>query len=210
MTPSHLPTADEIQKWRLFTEADPIRILVSGCLAGIKCGYDGTSYGEYPLIIKLMTLPNVYSVTFCPEEFSFGTPRDLPDIHGGTGEDVIEGRAKVITDKGADWTEGMLAGARQMLDIALREKVDLAILTDMSAACGTQVISRGNRLVTDRAYLQGHGVCAALLIQNGFKAVSQRDYKTLNLLFRKLGSITHDEETGLDHHETHWYQSYFR
>ncbi len=46
---------------------------------------------------------NVKAVTFCPEDYSFGTPRSLPDIHGGNGFDVLDGKARVLTDKGEDW-----------------------------------------------------------------------------------------------------------
>src|SRR4051794_9511626 len=102
MTPSHLPTATDIEGWSKRTLENPLRILVSGCLSGIRCGYDGSSYGDHSHVIKLMSLPNIKATTFCPEDFSFGTPRSLPDIHGGMGFDVLDGKAKVITDKGED------------------------------------------------------------------------------------------------------------
>jgi uncharacterized protein YbbK (DUF523 family) len=210
MTPFHLPTAHDFSRWSERTPKNPLRILVSGCLSGLKCGYDATSYGEYPHIIKLMSLPNVKATTFCPEEFSFGTPRDLPDIHGGMGFDVLDGKAKVITDKGEDWTQGMIAGAERMLQVARENEIDLAVLTDMSAACGTQVISNGNRLLPSRAYQIGYGVCAALLVRNGFKAVSQRDFKTLHSLFRALDPNTTSALDPKDHHETDWYRDYFK
>ena len=108
-----------------------------------------------------MALPSVKPVTFCPEDFAFGTPRDLPDIHGGDGFAVLEGRARVLTQKGEDCTAGMLGAAHEMLRIALEHRIDLAVLMDMSAACGSQVISDGCRLVAARKYQQGPGVAAA-------------------------------------------------
>ncbi|HMT28009.1 MAG TPA: hypothetical protein PKD91_01890 [Bacteroidia bacterium] len=33
---------------RIPTKDNPLRILMSACLTGITCGYDGTAYGDYP------------------------------------------------------------------------------------------------------------------------------------------------------------------
>jgi uncharacterized protein YbbK (DUF523 family) len=76
--PAHLPTAEQIASWPAFTSEQPLRILASGCLAGEHCGYDGTSYGEHAMVAKLFGLRNVQVFNFCPEDFSFGTPRPCP------------------------------------------------------------------------------------------------------------------------------------
>src|SRR5690606_6320297 len=78
-----------IKQIRKPTKDNPLRILMSSCLTGLKCGYDGSSYGEYPSALKLMQYDTVKIVRFCPEEFSFGTPREMCDIHGGNGLDVL-------------------------------------------------------------------------------------------------------------------------
>lgn len=205
----HLPTQNEIENLPNFTPDKPLRILVSACLGGALCGVDGTSNGDAYWIKALMALPNVKTFTFCPEEFSFGTPRNLPDIHGGNGFDVLKGKARVLTDKNEDWTEGMIAGAQAMLKLASENNIDLAILMDMSAACGSQVISDGCRLKPDRKYQKGPGVAAALLLNNGFRVISQRDYKTLEYLHKKLDSTHQIDQSAIDHHETPWYRSYF-
>jgi uncharacterized protein YbbK (DUF523 family) len=157
-----------------------------------------------------MKLPNVQIVKFCPEHFAFGTPRNMPDIYGGNGFDVLDGHAKVLSGKGDDWTSSMVDAATEMLKLAKREKIDLAVLMDMSAACGTQVISDGNRLVPERKYQKGPGVCAALLIREKFKVVSQRDHKTLGLIIKKLNTAFSADPAAIDHHETDWYRSYFK
>ncbi|MDQ2729507.1 MAG: hypothetical protein M3Y91_16970 [Actinomycetota bacterium] len=65
---------------------DPLRVLISACLLGVRCGVDGTSYGApFAHIERLLGLPNVRTVAFCPEDLAFGTPRETPDIHDGTG-----------------------------------------------------------------------------------------------------------------------------
>jgi uncharacterized protein YbbK (DUF523 family) len=73
------------------------------CLRGVPCGVDGTSYGaSFTHTERLFRLPNIRVVTFCPEDLAFGTPRATPDIHGGDGFDVLDGRARVISDSGED------------------------------------------------------------------------------------------------------------
>jgi uncharacterized protein YbbK (DUF523 family) len=182
---------------------------VSGCLAGRPCGVDGTSNGEYPLASRLLELPNVRAVPFCPEEEAFGTPRATPNIHGGDGFDVLDGRARVISDAGDDWTGALLRSVLKMKHIADEAHVDLALLMDVSAACGSTVIYDGPRRL--KVYRQGPGVAAAVLIRAGIPVVSQRDEGTLGLLFTKLGVGTDVPFTDrADHHERRWYRDYFK
>lgn len=204
-----LPAISAIESFPPFTPEVPIRILVSACLAGDLCGVDGSSYGDAAWIKKLIRLPNVRAVKFCPEDFSFGTPRGTPDIHGGNGFDVLDGKAKVLNEKGEDWTAGMIAAAKEMAKLAKDNGVHLAILMDMSAACGSQVISDGCRLVADRKYQRGPGVCAALLIREGIPVVSQRDFRTLEILHHHLDRSHSVNTASVDHHETPWYREYF-
>lgn len=191
------------------TAADPLRILMSACLAGVRCGYDGTANGEYPGALKLLTYEVVKIVRFCPEEFSFGSPREMCDIHGGTGLDVLEGRARLLSESGKDWTPGILRAADKMLEIARAERIELAVMMDISAACGSQVIYDGNRFAPNPVYQAGAGVCAAQLMRHGFKVISQRDFASLEILYAKLdpGHIVNPEAK--DHHEIEWYKTYF-
>jgi uncharacterized protein YbbK (DUF523 family) len=206
--PSHLPSELEIAGWPTFTEERPLPLLVSGCLTGQRCGVDGSSYGApYLHTSRLLQLPNVHVVAFCPENFAFGTPRATPDIHGGTGFDVLDGTARVISDTGQDWTVQMLAAADAMLRVAQENNVRLALLMDISAACGSQVIYDGPRLAG--RHQAGQGVCAALLIRNGIKVLSQRDHRTLDAVLSKLDSDYQGHPTARDHHETLWYLETF-
>ncbi len=183
---------------------------MSACLAGITCGYDGTANGEYPSALKLLNYANVRVVRFCPEEFSFGVPREMCDIHGGTGMDVLNGTAKVLTESGKDWTEGMVRASEKMLEIAKKEQIELAVMMDISAACGSQVIYDGNRFGANKAYKIGAGVCAAQLLQNGFAVISQRDFASLEMLYAKIDPQHTVNSSLKDHHETDWYKTYFR
>jgi len=191
------------------TEEDPLRVLVSACLMGTLCGADGTSYGDYPQIRGIAKLPNVHITSFCPEHFAFGTPRQIPDIENGNGIDVINGNARVVDETGNDITKGMLDGAHKMLEIAKANAIELAILMDVSAACGSQVIYKGHRRSSSPSYQIGKGVCAALLAENGFKIVSQRDFKSLDILLSKVNANHVPDKTAIDHDETTWYKEYF-
>ncbi len=192
------------------TPDEPLRILMSACLTGITCGYDGTANGVYPTALQLLGYPSARIVRFCPEEYSFGTPREMCDIHGGTGMDVLEGKARVLTDTGIDWTQGMITASEKMLEIARRENIELAVLMDISAACGSQVIYDGNRFAADKVYQIGAGVCAAQLMRHGFKVISQRDYASLEILYQKLDPNYQINAELKDHHEIDWYKQYFK
>jgi uncharacterized protein YbbK (DUF523 family) len=191
------------------TKQEPLRILMSACLTGITCGYDGTANGEYPSALKLLTFDTVKIITFCPEEYSFGAPREMCDIHGGTGADVLDGKARVLTETGLDWSEGMIRASEKMLEIAKREHIDLAVMMDISAACGSQVIYDGNRFGEDKVYQIGTGVSAAQLLRNGFKVISQRDFASLELLYSKIDPSHTINKDAKDHHEIEWYKNYF-
>ncbi len=191
------------------TKENPLRVLMSACLTGITCGYDGTANGKYPSALKLLRYHTVRIVKFCPEDFSFGSPREMCDFYGGTGIDVLEGRARVLTESGVDWSEGMIKAAEKMLEIAKSESIEIAVMMDISAACGSQVIYNGNRFSENKVYQIGAGVSAALLMKNGFKVISQRDFASLELLYSKIDPNHGVDSSKIDHHETEWYKEYF-
>lgn len=199
-----------LKQLRIPTKEHPLRLLMSACLSGVACGWDGTANGEYPTALKILKYDTVKVVKFCPEEFSFGSPREMCDIHGGTGFDVLDGKAKLLTESGQDWTEGIIKASQKMLDIAKEEKIELAVLMDISAACGSQVIYNGNRFSDIKTYQIGTGVAVAQLIRNGFKVISQRDYASLEILYSKIDPTHQIDTTKLDHHEIQWYKEYFK
>jgi len=89
-----------------------------------------------------------------------------------TGFDVVAGRAKIFDEHGEDLTVRMLDGARAMLEFAERSRVELAIVTDMSAAWRQPGDFR--RLPAGRAAAlqKGVGVATALLLEAGIRVVS--------------------------------------
>lgn len=203
---------DPVGRFRKGIPSDPLRILVSGCIAGELCGIDGTDYGMGGSLQAILRLPSVTAITFCPETYAMGIPRGMPDIHGGDGFDVLDGTARVLDEQGTDLTAKMIEGVEAMVQTAMSRRAELALLTDMSAACGSQVISDGCRLVEQRGYRVGVGVAAAALLRAGIPVVSQRDYRTLVLIGRHLESdfvIPEGWEGLSDHHESDWYRDAF-
>ena len=208
MAGEHLPSDEQLAAWPAFTAEDPLAILVSGCLLGRRCGVDGSSYGApYDHLERLLAMPNVRAVGFCPEDAAFGTPRETPDIHGGTGVDVLDGRARVLSESGQDWTVAMVGAAHSMLDLAIEQGVRLALLMDISAACGSQVIYRGFR--REGAHQPGQGVAAALLVRHGIPVVSQRDHRSLGRVLEVLDPAYRRPAGAIDHHESEWYRTHF-
>lgn len=201
--------ADFLNELRIPTPEAPLRILMSACLAGVSCGYDGTANGTYSSALQLLNYNTAKIVKFCPEEFSFGSPREMCDIHGGTGADVLDGKARLLSESGKDWTEGIVKAAERMLEIAKAEKVEIAVLMDISAACGSTVIYSGNRFAENKIYQMGAGVCAALLMRNGIPVISQRDFASLELLYQKLDTSHPIDNSRIDHRDTDWYKTYF-
>jgi len=179
-------------------------VLISGCLFGWKVAVDGTDYGLSKARPPWLTSQMVTLIPFCPEDYRIGTPRTMPDLHGGDGFDVLDGRARVLDEHRKDLTADMLEGAHAMVALAREHDVDFALLIDRSGACGSQVISVGCRFESPVEHRLGVGVAAAALLRAGVHVVSQRDYRTLGLLHAKLDpDITLDPDA-VDHHRHPW------
>lgn len=205
-----MPNKDYLKQLRIPTKENPLRVLVSSCLIGVSCGVNGTVYGDYQSVLKLLNYENLKFISFCPEDFMFGTPREMCDIYGGNGLDVLEGSAKVLTTSGIDWTDGMIKASEKMLEIARTNEVELAIMMDVSAACGNHVIYDGNRYAADKKYQIGMGVCGAQLSRAGFEIISWREFESLEILYSKLDPLHVIDKTAKDFDQHEWYIEYFK
>lgn len=133
--------------------------MVSGCLVGLHCRYDGRSISR-PSVLK--NAGSEQYIVVCPEQLGgLSTPREMSQIVGGDGEDVLLGKAKVITEKGWDVTKHFLKGAEETLILAQLCNIKKAIFKDKSPSCGVKKIYRGTQLG------EGCGVTTALLIREG-------------------------------------------
>ncbi|WP_042200989.1 DUF523 domain-containing protein [Paenibacillus camerounensis] len=145
-------------------------IMVSSCLAGMKVRYNGTDCLEK----SLKTLfDGGQAVAVCPELLGgFATPREPAEIVGGTGRDVLDGRARVIDRSGKEVTAMYLEGARITLDTALQFGVSTVVLKSNSPSCGSAMIYNGE---FTGVKIPGEGVTAALLRRNGIEVISEQE-----------------------------------
>lgn len=88
-------------------------LLISACLIGEPVRYDGRSCLHTTL--KQLFL-NKKAHALCPELLGgFTTPRLPAEIVGGTGQDVLDGKAKIMDSSGLDVTKLYLKGAYRTL-----------------------------------------------------------------------------------------------
>ena len=138
--------------------------LVSACLLGVRCRYDGRD-ALRPELQALLAGRTVIPV--CPEQLGgLPTPRPAAQPCGGDGHDVLDGRAAVRTDDGADVTAQFRRGAEEVLKIAQLYGADEALLKARSPSCGC------GRVWRDGAVQDGDGVTAAALKRKGIRVTA--------------------------------------
>ncbi|MGM9923907.1 MAG: DUF523 domain-containing protein [Bacillus sp. (in: firmicutes)] len=146
-------------------------IIVSSCLAGAKCRYNATHCLEE----KIRTLVDrKQATTVCPEVLGgFSTPREPAEIINGTGADVLNGTAKVLSHSGKDVTEQYIKGAYQTLAIAEEMQATAIVLKENSPSCGSRHIYDGT---FSGKKIAGEGVTAALLRSKGYLVLSEEEF----------------------------------
>lgn len=147
-------------------------ILVSSCLCGEKCKYSGgDNYSE----AVMAYCKDKDMIQVCPEVMGgLSIPRSPAEIIGGTAQDVLEGRAKVVSKDGRDFTSAFVKGAKEVLEIAKANQVEEAILKANSPSCGKGMIydgSFGGKLI------EGNGLTVQLLLNAGIKVKTEKDLK---------------------------------
>lgn len=157
-------------------------IIVSACLLGVGCRYDGESRTD-PRALSLFRAGRAIPV--CPEQLGgLPTPREPAEIVGGDGGDVLDGRARVIDKAGRDVTASFVRGAKQVLFLARQAGARRAILKRKSPSCGVrsrgQLRSRikvpGDEIneTPPASDLPPEGVTAALLRRAGIRVYGSR------------------------------------
>ena len=138
-----------------------MKILISACLLGENCKYNGKSNRNEQLI-RLLQGHRVIPV--CPEVLGgLPTPRTPSEIREGA----------VMTRDGVCVDDEFRLGAQRALEIARREKPDMIILQSRSPSCGAKEVYDGTfsgRLVP------GKGIFAGLAAREGFCVWDAEDY----------------------------------
>ncbi|MEG1254734.1 DUF523 domain-containing protein [Clostridium sp.] len=144
-------------------------ILVSGCLCGINCKYDGKN-NLNERVLELMRQGKAIPV--CPEQLGGQqTPRVAHEIIDGDGAMVLDGKCRVMgTDINDDVTAEFIKGAEETLNIAKQMNINVAILKARSPSCGKAMIYDGTFSGEKKP---GNGVAAELLIRNNIKIYTE-------------------------------------
>lgn len=137
-----------------------MKILVSACLLGKNCKYNGGNNLNQG-VLEFIEGHEVIGV--CPEQLGgLSTPR-LP-------AEIVDG---VVTNKeGVSVDAEFRKGAQEALAAALENKVDLAILQSRSPSCGVKEIYDGS---FSGKKIKGQGVFAKLLSAHGIKVLDAED-----------------------------------
>jgi len=138
------------------------KILVSACLLGERCRYDGKSKPSQA-VIRLFEAADLVPVPVCPEKLGgLPTPRTPCERCGG----------KILSEDGLDRTDAYLAGAETVLRMCLESGCKLAILKQKSPSCGSGQIYDGS---FSGRLTEGYGVTSELLIRNGIKVIDENE-----------------------------------
>ncbi|KAA9021815.1 DUF523 domain-containing protein [Niallia endozanthoxylica] len=146
-------------------------IVVSACFAGFDVKYNGSN--NVNLKIKKL-FDEKKAIPVCPEVMGgLSIPREPAEIVGGDGDDVLDGRAKVMTNTSKDVTEQFLKGAYDTLKTVKEVGASVVVLKERSPSCGSTMIYSGEFNGSKRP---GNGVTAALLKRNGIRVVSEENF----------------------------------
>ena len=145
--------------------------LISACLLGIRCAWSGDDKYRNERAIELSKVETLIPV--CPEQLGgLSTPRAPQEIQGGVGDDVLNGKCKVMNKDGKDVTREFVRGAEETLEIAKQLKVKEFIAKSESPSCGCGQIYDGT---FSGRLIDGDGVTTALLISNRIRIIPEED-----------------------------------
>ncbi|MFV0420903.1 DUF523 domain-containing protein [Oleidesulfovibrio sp.] len=130
-----------------------MRYIVSACLAGVCCRYDGKSK-PHERVLELIKSGQALPV--CPEQLGgLPTPRGKAEMKND----------RIYTESGEDVTEQFTSGAQQALELAQLFGAQGAILQSRSPSCGATQIYDGS---FTGSLITGSGVFASLLRKHNF------------------------------------------
>lgn len=153
------------------SKADQKVVMVSGCLLGFKCRFDGTAR-ETPELQS--ALQGYRLVPFCPEvSGGLTAPRSPAEIQAGDGAAVLSGKARVMNQVGLDCTEEFIHGAETILELVKNQQPEFVVLKAKSPSCGVGEIYDGS---FSGKLKDGDGVTTALLRDAGITVYSEMDW----------------------------------
>lgn len=153
------------------------KILVSGCLFGWSCRYDGKARPCEDEIFSQWRAEGRL-VPFCPEqEGGLPTPRKPCEIVGN----------RVVTKDGEDCTAQYQAGAEAAVSCAKECGAGICVLKENSPSCGTMYIYDGT---FSRQKIKSSGLAAIALRKAGFPVFSEEELHLANAYLKNLEKNT--------------------
>lgn len=150
-------------------------LLVSACLGGTSFRYERSKRWDP----RVLDLAKRFALVFvCPD--SLGRvpgrrqPYEVETSHDG--DDVLDGKGKVVTEEGKDVTMLFMLGAIRSLHIARAVGAKTAVFMDGSTACGVRTIGDGSFKGVTKT---GRGVTTAYLRKRGIGIVGADGIKDL-------------------------------
>ena len=144
------------------------KILVSACLLGENCKYNGGNNKDEAVIALGETFE---LVPICPECFGgLEIPRVPSEISGD----------RVVSKNGEDVTEQFMDGAEKALYVAMEANCAAAVLKERSPSCGCGEIYDGS---FSGKTVKGNGITAQLLLDNGIQVFGESRVKKVADLF---------------------------
>lgn len=143
------------------------KILVSACLLGENCKYNGGNNKNE----KVLELERYFDIVpICPECFGgLAIPREPSEIVGD----------RVLSRLGEDVTEQFISGAEQALYVAREANCCVAVLKERSPSCGCGEIYDGS---FSSKTCKGNGITAQLLLDNEIQVFGESDVqRVINL-----------------------------
>ena len=140
-------------------------ILVSACLLGVSCRYDGKSKPNEN-VIALKDRYNIIPV--CPEIMGgLPTPRKASEIQG----------CQVVMGDGTNVTKEYRKGAEEVLRLCRLFECKRAVLKEKSPSCGCGKVYDGT---FSGKLIDGNGITAKLLIENGIEVFGETGIMNLD------------------------------
>lgn len=136
--------------------------LVSACLCGVPCRYDG-GRSTHPFLMDLFL--RGFAVPVCPETLGgLSIPRPPAEIANG----------RVVDRQGRDVTAAFVLGAAETLKIARNRGITAAVLKERSPSCGVSRIYDGT---FSARVIPGSGITATVLRAAGFDLYTGEDFE---------------------------------
>ncbi len=138
-------------------------ILISACLLGINCKYNGKN--NY--IASALQLRKKYNlIPVCPEVLGgLSVPRNPSEVLND----------KVISNKGVNVTNEYNLGAKKALEIARKNNCKIAILKEYSPSCGKETYDGS----FSHKIINRPGITTKLLFENNIKVYSELEIEKI-------------------------------